>query len=1169
MALRHDNHGGHESSLGVAGLTDLLRPQTEAPSFDVEPGTQFGDITIVRLVGEGGMGRVYEGRQGMPSRTVAVKVVHPGVLTPVAMRRFEHEAQILGRLTHPGIGRIYSAGTQPVAGRPVPYFVMEYIDEARTITAYAATHQLSTLDRVRLCRDACAAVAYGHHMGVIHRDLKPANMLVDASGRAKIIDFGVARCTAQDAPLATIHTTAGHLVGTLQYMSPEQFDGAAETLDVRTDVYALGVVLYELLAGRLPYDVGRRAVYDAARIVKEVDPEPLSRTSRRLRGDLETIVAKCLEKDRSRRYADAAELEADLTRHLRGEPIAARPPRLLDGVIRLARRHPLAAAATAGMVAALGFGLAGITVFALRAETSRQEAVQFAREAAREKERANAEAATARQRLYIANLQTMQSCLDKKNLRLARQLEAENVAIAGPDLPLEMLCLSADLDDALALVEPGKGPVTTLEYSPDGRVLAASCIHLSSWASNLSSVVAGFSREAIRTTLRRAKRTEALFLDVAGHRYEPVTAGEAGWTPTWAFPGHARGIAGDESTGHVRPLAVSFDGSRSAVPAPEGRLRILNTATGREESVVDVGRGQLWQVEFLAGRPRLATLSSGGRLTLWDVDTGRSVAAWGDDGDTVQHFYSSADGSRLAVVLAAANTAPSSVVVFETAAGDRLASVPIRRHLSQENQVVAVSPDCRVLITSFDEPDLHVWNAVDGTPMARLRGDASAVKAAAFAPDGGHIASSGGNGQVCLWNTRTWSLERAFMGQAEHVIALAFNPDGTTLASGSIDGAIRIWPTAGPLRLAELPGAGGASAVAFSPAGDQLAVAPRGSGSIELWNSLTVERLRTLFGPGGDVKQVAYAMDGSSIAAAFASPGQPGAVCVWDSGSGELVATFAGHENGATSVAFSVDGSRLLTTSAAGQVMTWDLRTQRQLLNVSPGPISRHITTTAAFGLGGSKVAARAGQIFDAQTGEVTILNARVGQVSCVAVSPDGRTVALGRAMGYLALVDFATGVGFATLAGHTMGVQAIAFSPDGKRVATGSLDGTARLWDARSGGELCVLRGHEGSVDTVRFTPDGSRVVTTSKDGTVRIWDAFLGQQLLALPCHQDMPATIDIAPDGRRLVNVLPDGTVRIWGLSNAAVTAARAGGAAPRQPVAPRASAGTPPDRQDPAR
>ena len=203
-----------DSGLSFAGLSEFQRPsaraqpQALAGHADLAPGARLGDVTIIRLVDEGGMGRVYEGLQGMPCRTVAVKVIKPGVLSTAAAKRFEYEAQILGRLTHPGIARIYSLGMQPLPGGEVPYFVMEFIDDARSITAYATERSLSTQDRVSLFREACRAVAHGHQKGVIHRDLKPGNILVDGSGQPKIIDFGVAMQNP-DGSIRIVDTATG------------------------------------------------------------------------------------------------------------------------------------------------------------------------------------------------------------------------------------------------------------------------------------------------------------------------------------------------------------------------------------------------------------------------------------------------------------------------------------------------------------------------------------------------------------------------------------------------------------------------------------------------------------------------------------------------------------------------------------------------------------------------------------------------------------------------------------------------------------------------------------------------------------------------------------------------------------------------------------------------
>jgi serine/threonine protein kinase len=285
-------------------------------SRPVDPfvGRDIGGVRIISLLGEGGMGRVYQGEQLRPLRTVAVKVVRPGVTPDTAARRFENEAAFLARLQHPGIAQIFVVGTYASDFGDVPYFVMEHVADARPITQYARDEGLPLPHRLALFAEVCDAVAHGHARGVVHRDLKPGNILVDGEGRPKVIDFGVARSIDSDIR-TTRHTQV--FVGTLHHMAPEQFAApdSGPTIDSRTDVYALGVLLYELVAGTLPHDLSRKAVHEAARAVCEDAPVPLAVREPRCPEDVSRIAARCLAKAPRDRYADAGEVAADVRRY--------------------------------------------------------------------------------------------------------------------------------------------------------------------------------------------------------------------------------------------------------------------------------------------------------------------------------------------------------------------------------------------------------------------------------------------------------------------------------------------------------------------------------------------------------------------------------------------------------------------------------------------------------------------------------------------------------------------------------------------------------------------------------------------------------------------------------------------------------------------------------------
>jgi len=367
----------------------------ESSDFAAWIGHRIGRYQLVRLLSTGGMGVVFLAEQDNPRRHVAVKLLPRGILFGAAHRRFEFEAEILGRLRHPCIAEIYEAGRSELKppseygpSGAIHYFAMEYVEGGQDLLAFAREHKLTMKDKIKLFVRICDGVQHGHQNGIIHRDLKPSNVLVTVDERAtgksvplpKIIDFGVAKCTDSDFAVTTLQTSAGEIIGTLQYMSPEQCGCDTNSIDTRADVYSLGVLLYQLITDHVPYDVSNLTIQSAVRIITEEDPLPPSRYDRRFGGDLETVLLKALSKKRDERYASAGDLSQELSRYLNGQPIEASRTTRWVRTMRWIMRHPRISASLASLaISSLIVGVTLLSIWLLNAQPYRLELTSLGR----------------------------------------------------------------------------------------------------------------------------------------------------------------------------------------------------------------------------------------------------------------------------------------------------------------------------------------------------------------------------------------------------------------------------------------------------------------------------------------------------------------------------------------------------------------------------------------------------------------------------------------------------------------------------------------------------------------------------------------------------------------------------------------------------------------------
>ena len=1171
--------GDPSKTLTSETLTDP-KPNLPRASGQILVGRQFGRYEIKKELGQGAMGAVYLALDSALDRDVALKIPKFGPDDgPEDVERFYREARAMATLHHPNLCAVYDVGEC----NGTHYLSMAYIagaslqDYLKDGKSHPSRQAASVLRKIALALDEA------HQVGVVHRDLKPANIMIDKKGEPVIMDFGLARRQKENE---TTLTQAGQILGTPAYMAPEQVEGDHGKVGPQSDVYALGVICYEMITGRRPFQGTLSAVM--VQIMTREPEMPSSVSRKKIDSGLEQICLKAMSKKRENRYQSAGALAKALRDYLKCKP--GNELEKMKGPARMLQAKPLPADLAADTAVSTGVEMEALAddFFAGGVASEKGATVQVAKATLVE---------SAPQLPVVA-----QSMSAKAHARAKSSAPKRLADLVWNNRRNRIIALASSgglllLLGVIILLLPGKNGTVRIEINdPEIEVtVGESGYTIKGAAEDEITLSAGEHLLAVKrgdfefkTDTFMLNKGETVILKVEYIKGEikvkngndviaaraipkppstlaPDTTPEEAITPaqepqpptntTPAEPPQQPQVAQEPADqvqrliyiNHIQSAQREWETNNPVaawthLKACREELRgweygYLYSLFSRNNQTLEGHTGWVFCAAYSPDGRRVVSGSQDGTLKVWDTRTAKPISTLAGHDHMVFAAAFSPDGGRIV----SGGRGDEKLRVWDANSGKQ--TMALKGH-TDDVWSVAFSPDGSRVASSSDDGTIKLWDP--GTGEATLTIDAKTRSfKVAFSPNGRKIVSSNLRGTLELWDARTGEQLLTLSGHTDYTTSVAFSPDGGQIVSGSQDHTLKVWDATTGKEMSTLKGHGGpVTAVAFSPDGSRIA-----SGSddqtIKLWDTMTAKEALTLRGHSYAVSSVSFSPDGQQLASS-AGKNYAGELKLWEVARKDHSSPEMKHTSGVTAVAFSPDGSRIASGGWDNTIRLWDTNTLEQALTINlrgKGDLILALTFSANGNqiINGSRDYETHDQtikVWGTRTGKEAMIlkNPPLELVSSLALSPDGKTILSGswdgrpdKAESTLRMWDANTGEETLTIGGSA-GDAPVAFSPDSRMFVSRS-GGSLKLWNADTGKETMTFGGHRENITGVAFSPDGTCIASGSWDKTIKLWDARTGNEKLALVGHTEHVNAFAFSPDGSRIVSAGEDRTVKLW--------------------------------------